>query len=51
MTEEEETKIRDRIAYLDLRIAATPHWGAALTAMDEERKGLLKRLESMDHNG
>jgi len=45
---DEETKIRDRIAYLDLRIAATPHWGAALTAMDEERKGLLNRLEPKD---
>jgi hypothetical protein len=46
MDKDEETRIRQRIAYLDLRIASTPHWGAALTAMDEERKGLLARLEA-----
>jgi hypothetical protein len=40
----EESKILERIAWLDLRIAATPHWGARLSAMDEERKGLLDRL-------
>ena len=45
---DQETKIRDRIAWLDLRIAATPHWGAALSAMDEERRGLLKRLEAKE---
>lgn len=30
-----------RVEELDKEIAAYPHWGAALTAMDEERKGLL----------
>lgn len=46
MDKNEEARIRQRIAYLDLRIAATPHWGAALSAMDEERKGLLAKLEA-----
>lgn len=48
MDKAEETKIRERIAYLDLRIAATPHWGAALGVMDEERRGLLERLGAKD---
>ena len=49
MTKDEETKIRERIAYLDLRIATSPHWSTALSAMDEERKGLLEQLETIDH--
>lgn len=48
MEKTEESKIRDRIAWLDLRIAATPHWGAALSAMDEERRGLIAQLKAKD---
>ena len=50
MTKEEESKIRDRIAWLDLWIGSSPHWGAALGAMDEERRGLLAKLEAVDHD-
>ncbi len=48
MDKTEEIKIRDRIARLDLRIGSNPHWGAALAAMDEERKGLLAQLKAKD---
>ena len=48
MNKTEETKIRDRIAWLDLRIGSSPHWGAALSAMDEERRGLLAQLKAKD---
>ena len=48
MDKAEESKIRDRIAWLDLRIGSSPHWGAALSAMDEERKGLLAQLKAID---
>ena len=48
MDKAEETKIRDRIAWLDLRIGSSPHWGHKLAAMDEERRGLLAQLEAMD---
>ncbi len=33
-----------RLAYLEREIAEYPCWGAALTAMDEEARG-LRRLE------
>lgn len=33
-----------RIAELDRQIAAAPHWGAAISAMDEERKELQSFL-------
>ena len=38
-------EIRARIKELDKQIAAYPYWGAALTAMDEERRGLRQSLE------
>lgn len=33
-----------RIAELNAAIAKTKQWGAALTAMEEERRGLERRL-------
>lgn len=35
---------RERVKELDQRIADYPCWGAALTAMDEERRGLHKAI-------
>jgi len=40
-------QIEARIAYLDKEIAEYPYWGAALSAMDEERQGLLRRLADL----
>jgi hypothetical protein len=37
-----------RVRELDAKIAAYPHWGAALTAMDEERRGLIQALERQE---
>lgn len=37
-----------RVRELDEQIAAYPHWGAALTAMDEERRGLIHMLERQE---
>ena len=34
----------ERVEGLDKRIAEYPYWGAALTAMDEERRSLLNGL-------
>jgi hypothetical protein len=45
---DESAMIKRRIAYLGLRIGSASHWGAALTAMAEEREGLLHRLKVMD---
>lgn len=50
MTPKQQTIIADakaRIAELDKQIAEYPHWGAAITALDEERKELLNTLRSM----
>ena len=33
-----------RLYEIEAAIAAAPHWGAKLTALDEERKGILKAL-------
>ena len=41
MTQEE---IKARIAELDKEIAEYPYWGAALAAMDEERRALRRML-------
>ena len=35
---------RMRLAWLEREIAEYPYWGAALTAMDEERSGLQRSL-------
>ena len=35
-----------RLAWLEKEIASYPHWGAALTAMDEERRSLKRALEA-----
>lgn len=37
-------EIKKRIAELDKQIAEYPYWGAALTAMDEERSKLKSQL-------
>lgn len=36
--------LRARLRVLDARIAEYPFWGAALTAMDEERRGVRRAL-------
>ena len=47
MDKAEEIKIRERIAYLDLRIATLPAWSPVLKGMRAERSGLLKQLKDM----
>jgi hypothetical protein len=42
MTQRE--KLEARLKELDAKIAAHPHWGAVLTAMEEERRGILAAL-------
>ena len=37
-------EMRARLAYLNDQIAGTKRWGAAITAMDEERRGLLRGI-------
>lgn len=43
----EVTRIQRRIAELDAAIAAKTCWGAAITAMDEERAGLVRHLTTL----
>lgn len=44
-------RARARIAELDKQIAEYPRWGAALSAMDSERRGLLRRFGAkLAHN-
>lgn len=43
MTEYDELKAR--LAELDAQIDEYPHWGAALTAWDEERQAILRALK------
>lgn len=38
----------ERIAQLDKEISEYPYWGAALTAMDEERRELKLELQVID---
>ena len=40
-----------RLRYLDRKIAEYPHWGAALTAMDEERKALFAWVQHQERRG
>ena len=39
-------ELERRIAELESQIAAYPYWGAALSAMDEERRGLKRSLDN-----
>jgi hypothetical protein len=41
---EHPSGLRERLAELDAEIAATKQWGAKLTALDEERRGILRAL-------
>jgi hypothetical protein len=34
----------DRLAEIDKRIAAAKQWGALLTALNEERQGILRAI-------
>jgi hypothetical protein len=34
----------ERLVELDAKIAAVPQWGAALTALNEEREGVLRAI-------
>lgn len=38
--------MRERIAEIDAEIANATHWGAKITALDEERRGLLAALKT-----
>jgi hypothetical protein len=40
-------RIKAQIAKIENEIKAYPHWGAKLTALDEERRGLLRTLERL----
>jgi hypothetical protein len=42
--DKEIAELKSRIAVLDRWLAARTHWGAAITAIDEERRGLERRL-------
>jgi len=44
-------RMRARLAELERRIAAAPHWGAALTALDEERRALRRNIELLERDG
>lgn len=48
MAKSEEAKARDRIAYLDLRIANLPVWSPVLIGMRSERNRLLKQLKAVN---
>lgn len=40
--------LRERLAEIDDKIAATKQWGALLTALNEERRAILKNLGQTD---
>ncbi len=40
----QQDSLRSRLYEIEAAIAAAPHWGAKLTALDEERKAILKSL-------
>lgn len=48
MDKDEETKVRERVAYLDLRIANLPTWSPVLKGMRSERRQLLRQLKDLD---
>lgn len=41
-------EMKARLAYLEKEIADYPYWGAALTAMDEERRGLKQGIKARE---
>lgn len=41
-------ELQARLAELDEKIANYPHCGAALTAMDEERRGIMRALAALE---
>jgi hypothetical protein len=46
-----EDQIRARVAEIDEKIANAKQWGAMITALDEERRGLLRLLSSRQTEG
>jgi len=42
--------LMDRLKELDDRITAVEQWGAALTAMEEERRSILRALNEPEEN-
>ena len=50
MSDARRQYITARIMHLDAEIAARPSWGAAIGAMDEERKELRSELRRLDLN-
>ena len=46
MHSEHPEGMRKRLAEIDQEIAETKQWGAKLTALDEERRVLLRNLEA-----
>lgn len=45
----DKNSIDRRIAEINERIAATTQWGALLTALSEERRGLTRALLDFDN--
>lgn len=40
----QRAELEKRLAEVNARISAYPYWGAALTALDEERRGLERAI-------
>lgn len=40
-------KLRARKRELDTQISEYPYWGAAITAMDEERRGIERQIAAL----
>jgi hypothetical protein len=44
---DERQRLEKRLAELEDNIAGYPHWGAVLTAWDEERRGIMSALRNL----
>ncbi len=51
MTNRTLIKKKLRVAYLNKAIKEYPHWGAAIAAMDEERRSLKATIRSAKNSG
>jgi flagellar hook-associated protein FlgK len=47
MNEMSKEEMRKRVAEINERIASARQWGALLTALSEERNGLMRALSQM----
>lgn len=48
MTDAERAELERRLAEIETQIAAATSWGAHLTVLDEERRGIRRSLEWAD---